>query len=132
MREILFRAKDLDNNWVAGDYVSIPGREDLCGIRPRSRQIINVSKLCKSATIGQYTGLTDKNGKKIFEGDILSAYFDEDYPENETRAVVVWHGIGFYLCYMSRIFELFETTDATFFEVIGNIYDNPELLEVSE
>jgi hypothetical protein len=71
-------------------------------------------------TVGQYTGLTDRNGKKIFEGDIVKApiYYDIGcYPHTETRVVTV------------NIPEIYEMSIDGEFEVIGNIHDNPELLE---
>ena len=145
MREILFRGRrTIDGEWVCGGLISY---EQYCCILSREQDMRPVDEPyldhftgCFDGyatpiipeTVGQYTGLTDKNGKKIFEGDILSAYFDEEYPENETRTVVVWHDIGFYLCYEGRIFDLFEAEDAACFEVVGNVHENPELMEASE
>ncbi len=137
MKYILYRAKSEEeaNNIKIGDmiygyYVKTDGNHkiylqdydgaDFCYVDP--------------GTIGQYTGLKDKNGKQIFEGDILSAYLDEIAPENETRLVVEWDyeraayygaNLGF-RGYKDFFVGGFEKN----FEVIGNIYDNPELLEV--
>ena len=96
-------------------------------------------------TIGQYTGLTDKNGIKIFEGDILQG---DEYPycsdgEYNYYAEVVWFDndcCGFGLCTHKNPksavrgisdgnCEWFEDFDSDSWSVIGNIYDNPELLQ---
>jgi uncharacterized phage protein (TIGR01671 family) len=87
-------------------------------------------------TIGQYTELNDKNGKKIFEGDILKIYPDCDYSEDYgISKVYSYNGIP---CVDYRGDD-FDSTALGFindyncdaaFEVIGNIHDNPELLEV--
>lgn len=82
-------------------------------------------------TICQYTGIADKNGKKIWENDILKAHLDADYPEDTTYTRILWNETGF--CSNknhSRDIETFEKWDAEHFEVCGNVFDNPELLEV--
>ena len=122
MREILFRGKRVDNGeWIQGDIVQFPvhGAE------------------VDSDTVGQYTGLTDKNGKKIFEGDILQGFW---YCEG-VRAKVVWiddaatFGIlysfrksGEETAWLNSSWYKFTSESPCFPEIIGNIYDNPELL----
>lgn len=79
-------------------------------------------------TVGQYTGLTDKNGTKIFEGDILSTGNTDEY-----LGVVEWDSDNTGLAVLfDGMFESFRELlfiDEVKVEVIGNIYDNPELLK---
>lgn len=130
MREILFRGKSIeDNKWVYGDLI----REKksfgkICTRIYRTTnngwELIDVD----SETVGQYTGLNDKNGNKIFEGDIVDfpdrsdseSYGVVEYDTNETEFGIVYDSIyeGLGRQYHSRDIE-----------VIGNIFDNPELLE---
>lgn len=82
-----------------------------------------------STSVGRYTGLTDKNGTKIFEGDILEAHFDEFFPDSATRVSVAWHGAGFVVKQNDTMWDALLPEDREEWEVIGNIYDNPDLLQ---
>ena len=129
MREILFRGKHihvypqnkhLDGTWVEG-YLA-------------DENHINDGKwdfLIDPETICQYTGLIDKNGKKIWENDILEGHLDDKFPEDVTREKVIWHESGWKTeepgCDDKEYLDEF---DAENFEVVGNVFDNPELLEV--
>ena len=119
MRKILFRGKRLDNGeWVYGLLV------DILKECARLRMVVNgfVKYITvKSSTIGQYTGLTDKNGKKIFEGDII---FD---PETKENYIVEFDEGGF--CAGDMFLQAYISFDEFDSEVIGNIHDNPELLK---
>lgn len=112
----LYRAKRIDNGeWVEWNMIT--------GI-PHDVHILD-------NTICQCTGLKDKNGKLIFENDILSGHIDVGFPEDETRKRVVWHENGW--CTNEPgcdDYEELDDFDSKNFEVIGNMIDNPELLEV--
>ena len=122
MREILFRGKQLDDGeWVEGWYEMYP-----FGKWPVKTSIIPSEEAkdghykhvqVDHSTVGQYTGLKDKNGKRIFEGDILSL--------RTGRPHVVMFEDGSFVLENTAISVRF----ANKFEVIGNIHDNPELLE---
>jgi uncharacterized phage protein (TIGR01671 family) len=129
MREILFRGKSLiDNEWVigAGVYKSEGYTWIITDDATKTENRGTGSDAIIPETVGQFTGLTDKNGKKIFEGDII--YRD-------------WFGGLTYQVVYDDLYASFfgETTKGDFttfngdggsFVIIGNIHDNPELLEV--
>ena len=141
-REILFKAKRKDNGeWVEGFVFEFKGEfyimemtqtfmtayyseESVVDFNMRAIEI-------DPDTICQYTGLTDKNGKKIWENDILKANLDESYPEDITYIKILWNECGFCVNenYSTDIWTL-EKWDAEHFQVCGNIFDNPDLLEV--
>lgn len=142
MREILFRGKRIcDDEWIEGCFGRYyNGESDVACISIPSKGFFGYSSYeIDPETVGQYTGLTDKNGNKIFEGDILSIaqkgdsvgrYFDPPikYPVN---VVVKWD-----LCAWMWVVILQEKFYLHFpdawchyeCEIIGNIYDNPELI----
>lgn len=85
---------------------------------------INPEILC------QFTGLCDKNGKKIWENDILMAHLDESYPEDATYETVEWNVAGWVAHETgSTDGEYLDKFDLEHFEVVGNIFDNKELLQ---
>ncbi len=91
----------------------------------------NGKKIWENDILCQYTGLTDKNGKKIWENDILKANLDEIYPEDITYIKILWNESRFCINEnYSMDIDTLEKRDAEYFQVCGNIFDNPELLEV--
>ena len=125
----LFRGKRIDNGvWACGYLYGIwEKRYILWGMFNDIPGMIKVDQ----DTICQCTGLKDKNGKLIWENDILSGHIDDEFPEDETRKSVVWHENGW--CTNEPgcdYYEELDDFDSENFEVIGNMIDNPELLEV--
>ena len=130
MREILFRGKRIDGGWIEGDYINWTVGNPEIAVEyntghKRSHEVI-------PETVGQYTGLTDKNGTKIFEGDILEGHLDDYYPDNSTIVSVIWYENSWCILENGCLPVLMDNTDSQYFCVIGNIHDNPELLEVRE
>ena len=78
------------------------------------------------STVGQYVGLTDKNGKKIFEGDIVEGF--DFCADDDGYGVVTWDDGGFLVFNGSLCGSFVENYNGRDFEVIGNIHDNPELI----
>lgn len=134
MREIIFRGKSKDNGeWIYGGAVH---QTDCYGMKVDRWYIIDGTDTNDydigypirviPETIGQYTGLTDKNGTRIFEGDIVLYDGEKHLVVFETRNETGYFGIkidhietwGFCL-----------SVPANSMEVIGNIHDNPELVE---
>lgn len=126
MRDIKFRGKRTGNGeWVYGNlvrgcdekyaYIVEFGNEELC------RNYVNVSP----DTVGQYTGLKDKNGTKIFEGDIVTRFW---FDKTHIYQIAYDSGTASFIGQADVKFTTFDY-DSPEFEVIGNIYDNPELLE---
>lgn len=139
-REILFKAKRIDNGeWVEGQYAYItnPLTEDGKPIKHLICNGTNIfNDLIDPDTLCQYTGLTDKNGKKIWENDIISiAAYSYDEPEDDYFGVVTYckkdacWSLNNNEKYGEIICECFGSYTT---EIInhGNIFDNPELLEV--
>lgn len=152
MREILFRGKRKDTGeWIEGNLIH---KTSHYGDPLDEYHILYTGEFhCDyydsaevfPETVGQYIGLTDKNGMKIFEGDFLNGFeypFISDTGEHNYFVEVVWFdncpAFGLYthkhpLSTVRGISEgncdIIEDFDSSRWEVIGNIYDNPELLK---
>lgn len=132
-REILFKAKRIDSykgDWVQGYLVryGFTGQEKYYIVPDYASDLYGIA--IDPETICQYTGLTDKDGKKIWENDILSANLDESYPDDTTYAKVVWHKNGWKTQEKnSNDYDLMGIFDEENYVVVGNVFDNKELLE---
>ena len=127
----LFKAKRIDNGeWVEGQYVNTCYPKDCKKTGHFIVKYPNHLNEIYTSTICQCTGLKDKNGKLIWENDIMVAHLDYAYPENETYIRILWYESGF--CSKEKGSEdisPIDKFDKEHFEVCGNIFDNPELLE---
>ena len=135
MREILFRGKRADNGeWVYGSLITERNMFDgnLMTMHIQDIEEPYDDNLIDDETVGQFTGLTDKNGTKIFEGDIVKHIQKYEISgEVKSIAVIKWNEA--YSCwsveYTNGRITAFLGTEYHKLEVIGNVHDNPELLK---
>ena len=135
---MIFRGKRTDNvEWIEGSLLGIDwcDKPSTYSIAPNTPVSVFYSVIPE--TVGQYTGLTDKNGVRIFEGDILKSTIkiidcdDEEFSispyDREDIGIVEWRKDGFMIAHKSG------TWARSFYGcenyVIGNIHDNPEILK---
>lgn len=125
MREILFKAKTINGNWVNG---LLANKNDKWYISNKAGSPFAYD--VRPETLCQFTGLCDKNGKKIWKNDILMAHLDESYPEDVTYKTIEW-GVAGWVGHEtgSTDREYLDEFDTEHFEVVGNIFDNKELLQ---
>ncbi len=156
MREILFRGKRTDKGtWIEGNLIHcvlMDGRNYTCILEADDSDsspwefpylccetgcIDGYARPVNPETVGQFTGLTDKKGKRIFEGDIVRHHNDNPDSEIEEKGVVFWDEK---YCGWRRtsngafhhgVVDTYRLSPDCLYENIGNIHDNPELLEVS-
>ncbi|EHP8576278.1 hypothetical protein KP910_002943 [Listeria monocytogenes] len=143
MREIEFRGQNINGHWAHGNLAIIKEKLDRAEIgayisnsagAPFAYQV-------RPETIGQYTGLKDKNGKKIFEGDVVTAFsninkytdsFAGDVEPTFCFTSIVCDGACFKTTYKgepSYVLNQNVSSLIKHMEIIGNIHENPELLE---
>ena len=138
MREILFRGKSTDGEWVEGYYFKgwhWQEKREVNAIIPLNAEVFGWSDLSDCIdvvpeTVGQYTGLTDNHGKKIFEGDIV----DFEYGQLKKRGYVFYHDSGAKFGVKEADYDNLSILHVIHVKewnmrVIGNIHDNPELLK---
>lgn len=131
MREIKFRGKAFfDGAWVYGHYFRDGAHNEIARIRQSDGKVSSVTP----STVGQYTGVKDVNGTEIYEGDILQSKRDNVKGVH----LVIWYKNGFQIEFrFRRSYRGEEYEDKNHlpicpdrYEVIGNKFDNPKLLEV--
>lgn len=150
MREILFRGKRLDNGeWAEGYLVKTNSNTFIMYPNQFNDDLFlspgNIFDGVDPDTVGQYTGLTDKNGKRIFEGDVFRYGFDEvaaigvvKFGEYSFGSHFDMNNVGFYMEWNPR--AMYYRNDLGYWlkhmkaeiEFIGNIHDNPDLLKGGE
>lgn len=121
MREILFRAKRIDNGeWAEGLPQKMWGEWHIINTEDE-----NTVYPIDPETICQYIGLTDKNGKKIWENDIVTGYFNH----KPISGHIKYGSNAVYFIERKGLYGIHLDNSEDWLEVVGNIFDNPELLE---
>lgn len=141
MREIIFRGKRTDTGeWVYGDLIENQGRYYIyhatsdTTLENEDNSIIVLAEEVDPDTVGQYTGLKDRNGKEIYEGDIvktplLDPIFGDVLSDAFDNVAISFHNGSFVVAYYNGRHKIYLQDFYDEIEVIGNIHDNPELLE---
>ena len=135
MREILFHGKRADNGeWVEGDLLQTRYHSGHIEYQIMPQTPVSSAYSVLPETVGQYTGLIDKNGKRIFEGDICKFKRFNDVHIGKvvfnvtTASFIMWYQpiVG---AYGEKATQKMLLSVCDNIEVVGNIHDNPELME---
>lgn len=123
-REIKFRGKGIDNGeWVYGSFIQESlrwGSKFSILVMANDEESDDIKQEVYHPTVGQFTGLKDKNGKEIYEGDILKSL--------SHVFVCEWMGAGWKFNSITRKNATWSTSSCNSMRIIGNIHENPELL----
>jgi uncharacterized phage protein (TIGR01671 family) len=122
-RDILFRGINFQKEWVYGDLFHSYANDDIAIAYYREGSKTPTFDAIFPESFGQYTGLTDKNGVKIFEGDIISL------GEPNIKYLTMWRNDGFCAKQIGTSSYIGLTYWASDIEVLGNVIDNPELMK---
>lgn len=131
---MIFRGKRLDNGeWLYGDLMH--DNHDGCYVYPNDCTGLYTENKVDPDTVGQFTGMKDRHGKKVFEGDIVEVYDFTSVYASKYRGVVKMYRGSWCVEYEDTIFDMIAHPRLFFddfadrkTEVIGNVYDNSELL----
>lgn len=129
MREILFRGKDIDTGeWVEGFLIRTGDVASIVSMKPRKLDMLCSLAQVDAATVGQYTGVDDWRGNKIFEGDVLG------YQGATESTWTIEYTDGGFCARHGNTLDALCAVEVEWFSLckIGNIYDNPESVGVGD
>lgn len=129
MREILFRGQRFDNtDWVFGGY--LPKTKTICTEKTHPNSTEYIDLFINPETLGQYTGMKDIKDKKIFEGDIVKFKRVNalGYTTSRIGEVKYYDELPVFYIY-ANTGDAWDWVECEEIEVVGNIHDNPELME---
>lgn len=118
MRKIKFRGQDGQGKWHYGDLLTLRNR--ICIIDPNTGMNYQI----KAHTLGQYTGLKDKNGVEIFEGDVVTGLFNYE----QITGYIFYGSDATFFIRRDGLWGIGLNNAEDWLTVIGNIHDNSELL----
>ena len=137
-RQILFRGYNLKNQkWLYGYYLVNRGQHFICPDGIQNPLASWEDFVVEEESVGEWTGLKDKNGKEIYEGDIVKAplldpIFGDILSDAFDNVVISFHNGSFVVAYYKGRHKIYLQDLFDKIEVIGNIYKNKELLEDEE